>query len=453
MVSPAKTIFICQSCGYQAPKWLGKCPECQKWNSFEEEAFAPQVPDEAKNRPEFFSGKPQKLKDIKPDNYIRAKTGIGELDRALGGGVVKGAVILIGGEPGIGKSSLLLQVCGLLAAAKRVLYVSGEEAIAQIKLRSERLGVSADNLYIINDTEVSSIIDHISALKPDVVVIDSIQVLYNKNFSQTAGTITQIKECAGILTVLAKQNNFSMFIVGHVTKDGQLAGPKILEHMVDCVIYFEGEAETHFRILRSIKNRFGAANEIGVFQMTDKGLMEVKNPSLLFLSARSKNIPGSTVAPVIEGTRPILVEVQALMSASSFSMSRQRAIGVDLNRLLLLTAVLEKRVPLNLANYDIFVSIAGGLRIVEPGCDLAICAAIYSSLKNKPANNSTVFIGEVGLGGEIRSVSQVQSRINEAARLGFEKCILPKSGIKEALAGKMELIGIENIKEAIEKAF
>lgn len=452
-MTTTKTIFVCQNCGCQAPKWLGRCPECQKWNTFEEEKFKGPPDIEIKNKVIFSSGSPQKLKDVKPDAFIRTNTEIKELDRVLGGGLVKGAVILIGGEPGIGKSTLLLQISNILAKTKKVLYVSGEESIAQIKLRSERLSLSADNLYIINDTEVSSIIEHIEELKPEIVVIDSIQVLYNKDFSQNAGSITQVKECTGVLTTLAKQNSFSLFIVGHVTKEGAIAGPKILEHMVDCVIYFEGEVQTHFRILRSVKNRYGPTNEIGVFQMAKEGLKEVSNPSLLFLSTRTKNISGSCVVPTIEGTRPILVEIQALVTSSNFSMSRQRSTGLDLNRLLLLVAVLEKRLSLNLTNYDVFVNIAGGIRIVEPACDLAVCVAIYSSFKNKPVDNESVFIGEVGLGGEIRSVGQIEARLNEAARLGFKRCILPKADVKKLTNLTLELLGVENIKEALGISF
>lgn len=446
-----KTIFICQSCGYQAPKWLGRCPDCQKWNSLIEERLQDTGRDKAAKKTFFSSAPPQKIKDIKPSDYIRTKTDIKELDRVLGGGLVSGSVILIGGEPGIGKSTLLLKVSNILAEKEKVLYVSGEESIAQTKLRADRLGVSSDNLYIINDTEVSSIIEHIKKLAPEVAVIDSIQVLYNRDFSQSPGSVTQIKECAGALTALAKYKGFSLFIVGHVTKEGSIAGPKILEHMVDCVIYFEGQSQGNFRILRSIKNRYGPTNEIGVFHMTQAGLIEVVNPSGVFLANRQKNVSGSAVVPSIEGTRPILVEIQALIRNSNFTISRQRAIGVDLNRLLLLIAVLEKRLNLNLANYDAFVNVAGGIKVIEPACDLAVCIAIASSYKNKPADNNTIFIGEVGLGGEIRNVGQIQLRIDEATRLGFKKCLLPDSDAKQVEGrSSMELLGVGNIKEAIE---
>ncbi len=447
-----KTVFICQNCGYQSPKWLGRCPNCQKWDTLIEERLQ-DIVEERKDIRSFPSSPPQKLTDIKSGDNIRTNTNIKELDRVLGGGIVSGSVILIGGEPGIGKSTLLLQVSGILAKSKRVLYVNGEESIAQTKLRADRLRITSDNLYIINDTEVSSIAEHIEKLNPEVVVIDSIQVLYNRDFSQSPGSVTQIKECSGTLTVLAKYKGFSLFIVGHVTKEGAIAGPKILEHMVDCVIYFEGQNQMAFRILRSVKNRFGPTNEIGVFHMTQKGLIEVANPSEIFLSTYSKSISGSAVVPTMEGTRSILVEIQALVAPSNFSMSRQRAIGIDLNRLLLLIAVLEKRLNLNLANYDVFVNVAGGIKVVEPGCDLAVCLAVASSFKNRPVSNDTIFIGEVGLGGEIRSVGQSQLRINEAVRLGFKKCILHNSDIKHITgASSIELLGVENIAEAIEIA-
>ena len=451
-MTTTKTIFICQSCGYQAPKWLGRCPDCQKWNSLIEERV--QGVDRARTEKKgyFSSGPPQKIKDVKPLDCIRTNTNIKELDRVLGGSMVAGSVILIGGEPGIGKSTLLLQVSNILAGNKKVLYVSGEESIAQTKLRADRLEVSSDNLYIINDTEISSIQEHIEKLAPEVVVIDSIQVLHNSDFSQSAGSVTQVKECAGALTALAKYKGFSLFIVGHVTKEGSIAGPKILEHMVDCVIYFEGQNQGAFRILRSIKNRFGPTNEIGIFHMTQKGLLEVANPSGVFLANRQRSISGSAVVPTLEGTRPILVEMQALVTGSNFTMSRQRAIGVDLNRLLLLIAVLGKRLNLNLANYDVFVNVAGGIKVVEPACDLAVCVAIVSSFKNKPVNNDTIFIGEVGLGGEIRSAGQINTRINEAVRLGFKRCLLPAADVDQMTSeSSIKQIGVRNIEEAIEK--
>lgn len=446
-----RTIFICQNCGYQAPKWLGRCPDCQKWNALIEEKLQDAVSDKPQRRIVSFQP-PQRLNDIKSTERMRTQTNIKELDRVLGGGIVAGSVILIGGEPGIGKSTLLLQVCSILAKGKRVLYVSGEESMAQTKLRADRLGILASNLYIVNDTGLSSITEHIEKLNPEIVVIDSIQVLYNSDFSQSAGSVTQIRECAGELVSLAKYKGFSLFIVGHVTKEGLLAGPKILEHMVDCVIYFEGQSQTAFRILRSIKNRYGPTNEIGVFHMTQNGLVEVENPSAAFLSPGKKSVSGSATVPAIEGTRPIFVEIQALVTLSNFTISRQRSTGVDFNRLLLLLAVLEKRLNLKLANHDVFVNVAGGIKVDEPACDLAICLAIVSSFKNKPVSNDAIFIGEVGLGGEIRSVGQAQLRIDEAVRLGFKKCILPSSDIKQLRgAASIELLGVENIKEAVEK--
>ncbi len=450
-----KTIFVCQSCGYQSPKWLGRCPECQQWNSLIEDRMPDAVATQ-QNRGFLRSGveAPQKIKDIAQSDYIRTKTNISELDRVLGGGVVLGSVILIGGEPGIGKSTLLLQICDVLAKNKKVLYVSGEESKQQIKLRFDRLGISCEGLYIATETELSAIIEHIDKLSPETVVIDSIQVLHSSDFSQGTGSVSQIKECAGALTALAKYKNFSLFIVGHVTKEGSIAGPKILEHMVDCVIYFEGQSQSNFRILRSVKNRFGPTNEIGVFHMTGKGLVEVANPSSIFLNSRANSCAGSAVVSTLEGTRPILVEIQALVSHSNFTLGRQRAIGVDLNRLLLLLAVLEKKLGLRLSNYDVFVSAAGGIEIDEPASDLAICAAVVSSYKNKPVSSNTVFIAEVGLNGELRSSAQLQARVNEASRLGFKRCVLPASDIKQVQHNaSMALLGAENIEEALKGVF
>jgi DNA repair protein RadA/Sms len=392
---------------------------------------------------------PQKLAEIKAEDVLRTRTTIGELDRVLGGGLVKGSVVLIGGEPGIGKSTLMLQVASQLSKVQQVLYVSGEESARQIKLRAQRLGISSENLYILNETNLTSIIDYIKDLKPHLVVIDSIQIVYNPNFSQSAGTVTQIKESAGILTTVAKSLGITVFIIGHITKEGFIAGPKILEHIVDSVIYFEGEKNSTFRILRAIKNRFGPIDEVGIFSMDENGLSEIKDPSGVFISDRKNIAAGTAIMSTIEGTRPILVEIQALVSPSNFGMARQRSMGFDFNRMVLLAAVLEKSLGLNLSTYDVFLNIVGGVKVIEPASDLAACTAIISSFRDKPVKADTVIIGEVGLTSEVRSVSHIQQRCSEAQRLGFKRCIIPASnlnGLRERLT--LELIGVNTVKEA-----
>jgi DNA repair protein RadA/Sms len=392
---------------------------------------------------------PQKLAEIKAEDVLRTRTTIGELDRVLGGGLVKGSVVLIGGEPGIGKSTLMLQVASQLSKVQQVLYVSGEESARQIKLRAQRLGISSENLYILNETNLTSIIDYIKDLKPHLVVIDSIQIVYNPNFSQSAGTVTQIKESAGILTTVAKSLGITVFIIGHITKEGFIAGPKILEHIVDSVIYFEGEKNSTFRILRAIKNRFGPIDEVGIFSMDENGLSEIKDPSGVFISDRKNIAAGTAIMSTIEGTRPILVEIQALVSPSNFGMARQRSTGFDFNRMVLLAAVLEKSLGLNLSTYDVFLNIVGGVKVIEPASDLAACTAIISSFRDKPVKADTVIIGEVGLTSEVRSVSHIQQRCSEAQRLGFKRCIIPASnlnGLRERLT--LELIGVNTVKEA-----
>lgn len=455
-IAAMKSVFTCQTCGYQSPKWLGRCPECAQWNSLIEETFNIKLLQDSKNSiiadivP---SQPPQKLRDIKLKDVLRTSTTIGELDRVLGGGLVKGSVVLIGGEPGIGKSTLMLQVSDIISKNKRVLYVSGEESLSQMKLRAERIGVLSDNLYLVNETNLDSIIDYIKELKPFLVVIDSIQIVYNPNLPQSPGTVTQVRESAGCLTVLAKSLGISVFIIGHITKEGFIAGPKILEHIVDSVIYFEGERHSSFRILRAIKNRFGPVDEVGIFSMSSKGLMEIKDPSGIFISQRKEAQVGASITAAMEGTRPLLVEVQALASASNFGVARQRSMGFDLNRMILLLAVLEKNLDLNLANYDMFLNVVGGVRVVEPAPDLAACIAIISSFKDRPVKLDTVIMGEVGLTSEVRSISLIQARINEAKRLGFKRCIVPKCDIKSVKSSsKIELIGVNNIEEAAEYA-
>ncbi|MDP2044196.1 MAG: DNA repair protein RadA [Candidatus Omnitrophota bacterium] len=448
-----KTVFSCASCGYQSPKWLGRCPDCNNWNSFSEEDYA--VPSSGeKARTSLYKDGPVLLKDVVASDVDRLKTNIRELDRVLGGGIVKGSVILIGGDPGVGKSTISLQVSNhLTRQGIGVLYVSGEESVAQTKLRAKRLGESgADNLYIVNQTDLSLIVEYIRKLKPQVVIIDSIQVIFDPGISSSPGSVSQVRECAGILAQLAKTTETSIFIIGHVTKEGTLAGPRVLEHIVDTVLYFEGDRFAIYRILRAVKNRFGSTNEIGVFEMGPAGLKEVENPSEIFLSERPDNVSGTIVTSILEGTRPLLVEIQSLVSRSSFGYPRRRAQGFDFNRLSLLVAVLEKRMGLALEAQDIFVNITGGIKIEDPAADLAVCAVIASSFREQVVMPRAVVLGEVGLSGEIRSISQVLTRINEAEKLGFKHCILPKNSCKNLKLNKanMEIVPVSTLKEALD---
>ena len=448
-----RTVFSCSSCGYQSPKWLGRCPDCNSWNSFSEEDYAP-VSSSVKERVSLYKDGPVLLKDVVARDQDRLKTNIVELDRVLGGGIVKGSVILIGGDPGVGKSTISLQVSNhLTAQGIGVLYVSGEESVAQTKLRAKRLGESgSDNLYIVNQTDLSLIIEYIRKLKPQVVVIDSIQVIFDPEVSSSCGSVSQVRECAGALTQLAKTTGTSIFIIGHVTKEGTLAGPRVLEHIVDTVLYFEGDRFAIYRILRAVKNRFGSTNEIGVFEMASVGLVEVKNPSEIFLSQRPSNVSGTIVTSTLEGTRPLLVEIQSLVSKSNFGFPRRRAQGFDFNRLSLLVAVLEKRMGLALEAEDIFINVAGGIKIEDPAADLAVCAVIASSFGDQVVIPEAVVLGEVGLSGEIRSISQVLTRVNEAEKLGFKHCILPKNSIKNLNFKKsdLEIIAVSTLKEALD---
>jgi len=448
-----RSVFSCSNCGYQSPKWLGKCPDCSSWNSFNEEDYAPPSSG-SKERVSLYKEGPVLLRDVVAKDEDRLKTNITELDRVLGGGIVKGSVILIGGDPGVGKSTISLQVSNhLTKQGISVLYVSGEESVAQTKLRARRLGESgADNLYIVNQTDLSLIAGYIKKLKPQVVIIDSIQVIFDSGISSSPGSVSQVRECAGILTQLAKTTGTSIFIIGHVTKEGTLAGPRVLEHIVDTVLYFEGDRFAIYRILRAVKNRFGSTNEIGVFEMGAQGLAEVKNPSEIFLSERPSDVSGTIVTSILEGTRPLLVEIQSLVSRSSFGYARRRAQGFDFNRLSLLVAVLEKRMGLALEAEDIFVNVAGGIKIEDPAADLAVCAVIASSFREQVVLPRAVVLGEVGLSGEIRSISQVLTRINEAEKLGFKHCVLPKNSIKNIKfkTSDMEIIPVSTLKEALD---
>ncbi len=455
MASKLKTIYVCSACGFQTAKWFGKCPECEAWNTLEE-----QVVNDAssvKNTKNFQSisasnGVAICINEIDTTKEFRYHTGLGELDRVLGGGIVKGAVMLVSGDPGIGKSTIMLQVCQQLGDLK-ILYVSGEESQRQIKLRASRLGVHAPNLFIMCDTDVESIVGYIRLNKPDLVIVDSIQTMNLEPISSSPGSVTQIRECTNCFLKVAKSMEIPFFIVGHVNKDGAIAGPKVLEHIVDAVLYFEGERNMSYRILRAVKNRFGSTNEIGVFEMGDKGLYEVENPSLMMLSGRPKNVAGTCVACVMEGSRPILAEVQGLVSATPFGNPRRMCTGFDYNRMNLILAVLEKRGGYFFSNLDVYVNVIGGLRLDEPSADLTVAMALVSGLKDKPMPEDVIAFGEIGLAGEIRAVNSAKARVAEAARLGFKRCILPYNNLKNVneLTDKIELIGVHNVREAYER--
>ncbi|HNX81523.1 MAG TPA: DNA repair protein RadA [Candidatus Omnitrophota bacterium] len=450
-----KTVFSCQSCGYQSAKWLGKCPDCNSWNSFIEEDYTSPIPSgKPRERAALYKEKPVLLRDVQEQESSRIKTGLHELDRVLGGGIVPGSVTLIGGDPGIGKSTISLQVSNELTKHKhRVLYISGEESVAQTKLRAKRLGAGHDGeLFIVNQTDLSLILEYIRQIKPDVVFVDSIQVIFEPTISSSCGSVSQVRECAGILTQLAKTSTIALFLIGHVTKEGMLAGPRVLEHMVDTVLYFEGDRFSTYRILRGVKNRFGSTNEIGVFEMGPEGLSEVKNPSEIFLSERPKDVSGSVVSAVLEGTRPLLVEIQSLVSKANFGYATRKAQGFDYNRLALLVAVLEKRMGLHLEAEDIFVNVAGGIKIVDPAADLAVSVAVASALHDRVIMPDTVVLGEVGLAGEIRSISQAGIRVNEAAKLGFKHCLIPANNRKnlEYKKDAIEVIPVATLQEALD---
>ncbi|HXF74949.1 MAG TPA: DNA repair protein RadA [Methylomirabilota bacterium] len=426
-MAKAKIFYSCQSCGYQSPKWLGRCPDCQQWNSLVEER------QERVSHPrgELSLGSkedPAPIHSIASDDEGRLRSGIGEFDRVLGGGLVPGSVILIGGDPGIGKSTLLLQAFAAISRTRTTcLYVSGEESQRQIKMRAERLGIAAPGLLVLSETSLERILEHVKRIKPAVLVIDSIQTIFTSSIASAPGSIAQVRESSGAIIVFAKKSGLTTFLIGHVTKDGAIAGPRVLEHMVDTVLYFEGDRGHTFRILRAVKNRFGSTNEIGVFEMKETGLKEVSNPSEIFLMERPLAVPGSAVVCSMEGTRPILVEVQALVSRSFLAVPRRTTIGVDHNRVALLVAVLEKKMGARLYDQDIFVNVAGGVRVDEPAVDLGIVAAIASSHRESILDPKTVFFGEVGLAGEIRAISQAEARVKEAGKLGFERCVLPSS--------------------------
>mgnify|MGYP000891950174 CR=1 FL=1 len=444
-----KTVFSCNQCGSQSPKWLGKCPDCGAWNSMTEETAAAPASTRS-GRAASSRSAPVPIGEVPPQAEARLSCGIDELDRVLGGGLVAGSLVLIGGDPGIGKSTLLLQAMHNLAADAAVLYVSGEESAAQTRLRGERLGVSGRPLLVLAENSLEEIILQIEKLKPHAVVVDSIQTVWTSALESAPGSVSQVRESAGRLMVLAKGSGVPIFIVGHVTKDGSIAGPRVLEHMVDTVLYFEGDRGHPYRILRAVKNRFGSTNEIGVFEMKSGGLAEVANPSELFLSERPMDAPGSVVTASLEGSRTLLVEIQALVTPSVFGTPRRTTLGADSNRLALLVAVLEKKAGLHLGGQDIFLNVAGGARLTEPAADLAMMLAVASSYLDRPVEPQTIVIGEVGLAGEVRAVTQPEPRIAEAEKLGFSRCLLPAGNLKRLTPGGMSLNGISTVQEALQ---
>lgn len=445
-----KIIFACQVCGYQAPKWLGKCPDCGGWNTLVEERLSTTKIRGA----DIQKGKPIPILEIQSNEEDRILTHIGELDRVLGGGIVPGSVILIGGDPGIGKSTLLLQTLEGIRDNGKLLYVSGEESPNQIKLRGMRIGIRSNNLVILSETSLDSILETVDEIKPKVFVIDSIQTVFTSELPSAPGSIGQVRESAGRLMFYAKKTGIPIFLVGHVTKDGSIAGPRVLEHIVDTVLYFEGEKGHAFRILRAVKNRFGSTNEIGIFEMKDSGLSEVKNPSEIFLAERPFKVTGSVVVSSMEGTRPILVELQALVSSTNFGVPRRTTIGVDYNRVSLLLAILEKRVGMHLMGQDVFVNVVGGIKIDEPAVDLGIVTAVASSFREIPVDPKTFVFGEVGLAGEIRAINQVEARIKEGAKLGFKRVIIPINNAKKMSRVKdIEVIGVASVDETVEILF
>lgn len=440
-------------CGFETPKWLGRCPGCGEWNTFSEEAVIASKTVSGRNSGRHSGVKPVLLSEVSSDNETRFLTHISEFDRVLGGGIVRGSFILVGGEPGIGKSTLLLQMCRHVAHDQKVLYISGEESLKQIKLRAERLGVDKSNIFAFAETELDAIFSVTESFSPDIMIVDSIQTVYSSRTDAAPGNISQVKECAMALMQYSKTSGVTVFIVGHVNKDGAIAGPKVLEHMVDCVLYFEGEKYNSYRIIRSAKNRYGSTNEIGVFEMADDGLREVKNPSEALLSGRPKGASGNCVAATMEGSRPILAEVQALVTKTAFGVPRRMTAGMDYNRMVLLSAILEKRAGLPFSNYDVYINIVGGLKVDEPAADLAAAIAIVSSFRDVPAAEELAAFGEVGLSGELRAVSGVSQRLSEIKRLGFKKCIMPyqKKADFKAPEG-LDIIMAKNIYDALQKA-
>lgn len=455
MAQKSKKVFICSNCGYETPKWLGQCPECNEWATLNEEIISlEKSANTFSSKSNLNRGKALPLADINSDTFHRFNTGLSELDRVLGGGLVRGSVVLLSGDPGIGKSTILLQVCEYLGAGHKILYVSGEESAHQIKMRASRLGVKTDNLYILCETDAQYISEYIFSEKPDIVIIDSIQTMEINEITSSPGSVTQVRESTNLLARTAKASNIPIFLVGHVNKDGNIAGPKVLEHIVDCVLYFEGDRNTSYRILRAVKNRYGSTNEIAVFEMLDNGLNQVDNPSMMLISGKPKNASGTCVACLMEGSRPILAEVQSLVTPTGFGNPRRMATGIDYNRLAMLIAVLEKRAGYYLSNMDCYANVIGGLRIEEPAADLSIALAIVSSLKDIIVPDDVLTFGEIGLAGEIRSVVACDQRIKEAANLGFKKCVIPYHNYKKLtknVLDLMEIVPARTVRQAFEE--
>ena len=453
-MAKVRSSYVCAACGYETSKWNGRCPQCGEWNSFEEVELAVSSRSTAK-------GRSAQIKDISDNivnvsavdasyDEVRYQTGLGELDRVLGGGLVKGSLVLLGGEPGIGKSTMLLQICESMGEDHTILYVSGEESIRQIKLRANRLGVNNENLYLLAETDCEKICAAIVKEKPEMVIIDSIQTMSISDISSAQGSITQVRECTNLFMRTAKSEEIPMFIVGHVNKDGAIAGPKVMEHIVDCVLYFEGQRNLTYRILRAVKNRFGSTNEIGVFEMANVGLVEVANPSMMMLEGRPTNVSGSCVACIMEGSRPIMAEIQALVSKSAFSAPRRTATGYDFYRMSIIIAVLEKRLGFFFGGLDVYINIVGGLKLDDTAADLSVAMALYSSLTDKVVDEKTIAFGEIGLGGELRSITHAEQRIAEAERMGFEKIIMPSYSVRKINTAKydIKIVGVRSIREA-----
>ncbi len=448
-----KIVFVCRECGHNSPKWLGKCPDCGSWNSFDEEEVVEKINNKILNRGRIVksNNKAEKLSELELPTYMRATTGMGELDRVLGGGLVDRSAVLLSGEPGIGKSTLLLQICSELAKTRKVLYVSGEESKGQLKLRAERLGIVGESLYLLTETDTDAVLDECENLKPDVIIIDSVQTLSSMKFSSAPGSITQVREGAMSFINYGKTAGAAVFLVGHVNKEGGISGPKILEHMVDAVLYFEGERTNSYRIIRAIKNRFGSTNEIGVFEMGDKGLIEIPNPSEVVMAERPKNTSGSCAGCVMQGTRPIISEIQSLVAKSVYTTGKRTSDGFDYNRMCLLIAVLEKRMGLRFYENDVYVNVAGGIVLNEPSADLSIAMALISGITDRVIPDELIAFGEIGLSGEVRAVSHIDYRVKEAVRLGFTKIILPKKNISKSLKvpEEVKLCGVGNIYEVL----
>jgi len=445
-----QTVFVCSSCGNESGKWLGKCPACNEWNTYYEEKI---IKDKTTGSKFLAKAETVKLKEVEVNKYERYKTGYGELDRVLGGGLVQGSLVLIGGEPGIGKSTLILQICDKVKVSGPILYVSGEESGSQIKMRADRLKIDNENVYFLGETSMQLIDETIEKIKPGLVIIDSIQTIYSDDITAAPGSVSQVREVTAKIMMTCKKQNITTIIIGHVTKDGNIAGPRVLEHMVDTVLYIEGERYFSYRILRGVKNRFGSTNEVGLFEMREEGMVEIDNPSDIMISERDGNPSGSVIVATLEGTRTMLIEVQALVTPTAFGMPRRTGIGVEYNRLVLLLAVLEKKAFLQLSNQDAYVNVVSGIKLDEPAADLAIALAVASSFKNASISKDLVAIGEVGLTGEIRAVGSIEKRVKEADRMGFKQCMIPESCKKQLkYQGNIEIIGVKNIKDAIQAA-